>query len=410
MGPTGRNRESSPVSILSTNQAVQWPFTLPAPGTIGTISTNVLADVAAVAGQATADNSDVSQMAFQLTCVVTNWCTGAVSLIKSGSTVVDFIYWLHGGGHGDSGCDGLYAFRGSTGKFEVMSKPVHWLIDTTGDLTNGEYIVGNGLNHPDTDHAYDHNQGLNSDEPNGPAFFKTRSYAMGQTAAACDMAHKFDLASKTWARMGASTLSFQGGTSAYVKDPTRNRFLRVPANNGQALELCDYSGTRSYPTESGFRAANFDDTKTPTGIYDPVSDLYIIGNFTSGHLGYYDPTNLAAGFTDLTLTGSVPSAGTSFFSYDKSRDVFYFIDNMLGTDTRAGGFTNTTLYICTPPPLGTRKTGNWVFTTRTFTGTSLYSNGGGTIGGAYKRFQYIDVLDAIIVCTKASGPMECWKL
>ena len=80
---------------------VSWAFTLPASGTRGQISSNVLNDVAAAADQA-AVGETVAQMKFNMPMVLGAWGSGAVSLIKDASgRVVDVIYWIFGGGHGD---------------------------------------------------------------------------------------------------------------------------------------------------------------------------------------------------------------------------------------------------------------------------------------------------------------------
>ncbi|HTR59128.1 MAG TPA: hypothetical protein VMM27_13205 [Casimicrobiaceae bacterium] len=394
------------VGPMKGNQATAnaWPFMIPASGTRGVISSNVLTDVAAASNQAVAGES-VAFMQFSMQKVLGAWGSSAVSLIRDGSgSVVDIVYWIFGGGHGDAGWDGVCAWRASTGKFEVMLPPSKWNVSVTLDPEHGENIA----NRPDSQHAYQNIYGLDSDEPNGPSLLVLRGSAIGQGAVMSGWAHRFDAGTKQWSRFGANfgvPHTAAPYLSAFVKDPARKRFVRYPSNNGAAYASIDYgTGTPAWlsANQRASRSANWTDMNMPCGAYDPIRDLYLVGCWAGGSGLYAVPAgDPAAPFSRLKEAGIVPSniVGTALI-YRSARREFVLIDSAAQPPTR--------IYVLTPPT-GNPLTAEWTWTTRAFTGpASMFVDESG--GTWFNRWQYVEALDALIACPAAGAPMECWKL
>jgi hypothetical protein len=268
---------------------------LPAAGMRGPISLNTLAAAAARnAGEQ-----------LHLRKVLTAWGSAATSLVKDASgRVTDAIYWIFGGGHGDTGYDGVCCWRASTGRFEVVVPPTKWDVDTTSDAVHGEDVAGR----PDSQHAYQNIAALDSDEPNGPALVQLRGSAVGRAAALSGWAHRLDANTKAWSRFGSNAGEPQGMPylSAFIKDRTRKRFVRYPANNGNAFAMLPYDvATPAWQNlrQRGYRPG-WGDVNMPTGIHDPARDLYIVGWATGL---YAVPANdPAAPFVKLTEAGTLP--------------------------------------------------------------------------------------------------------
>jgi len=383
---------------------VSWAFTLPASGTRGQISSNVLNDVAAAADQA-AVGETVAQMKFNMPMVLGAWGSGAVSLIKDASgRVVDVIYWIFGGGHGDCGYDGVCAWRAGTGKFEVILRPSKWNVSPTLDPQHGESAAGR----PDSQHAYQNIYGLDSDEPNGPGLIQLRGSAVGQTAALSGWSHLFDANSRRWRRFGSNAGmpdTTAAVLSAFIKDRIRRRFVRYPSDNYAVYDIIDYGQSNpsweSLAQRAG-RIGNWSDTNMPCGIHDPVRDLYLAGYWMTGTGLHAVPANdPSAPFVRLTEIGTIPTnvTGTGL-QYRDAKDQFILIDTATQPPTR--------IYVLTPPASEPFKN-PWTWTTRKFSGpTSAFSNRSG--GTWYNRWQYVAALDALVVCPAADAPMECWKL
>jgi hypothetical protein len=87
--------------------------------------------------------------------------------------------------------------------------------------------------------------------------------------------------------------------------------------------------------------------------------------------------------------------------YDRSRDLFYLMPN------DSTGATGPTIYVATPTRDVNLHIVKLTWSTKAFTGASKYVAG---VGSSYNRWQYVDAIDAIIVCPTSFNPMECWKL
>ena len=388
-GPPASPVKADKSAVPSAVAAQNWPIKLPGPGMRGPLSSNTLGEV----GGANDDQR------WDLKKVLGAWGTAAQSVLKdaSGKKVVDVIYWIFGGGHGDAGYDGVLAWRASTGKFEVMLAPSKWNISPTLDVRHGENIAGR----PDSQHAYQNFYGLDSDEPGGPALLQLRGGAVGQGARSSGQAHRFDLKSKTWARF-ASNLSIpeEGPVlSAFMKDTKRKLFFRMPSY-GEQFSILNYANAT--PAWQNFkpkkdRPEAWSDTNYRCGIYDPVGDLYLLGPAGGPELWCYDAANIDAGPQKLKVTGTPPKANGIGFQYRTSADQFLLMPAVQPTP----------LFILKPPAQD-RKNGTWEWSTQEFGGPASGFQDG--CGQTNNRWQYVEALDALISCPNPNAPLECWKL
>lgn len=371
-----------------------FPFNLPASGQVGIISTNTLADTVGGVPR-TALNTEAST----LEMVLGAWGSAAQSVSRDASgNVVDFRYWIFGGGHNDCGNDGVYAYRGATAKFERMLKPSHLdpiavAVRADGRAIDPINVAGElVLDRPDSQHAYQHVYGLDSNE-GGEALMQLRASAVFKNSLSSEQSHRFDAGAKTWARAGNPA----GGNlnivcQAIVKDRKRKRFVRYPSDNGTAFFVMPWGGDWMPPgKQRAPRMGNWSDTHEATGIHDPVRDLYVVGHWqAAGSLCAVPAGDPAAPFAALRQTGAVPVG-------------------VHGNGMQYRAVTDEFLLVSAPRTLHVGKisdmTMNW--TTRTFAG-SVFTNAAG--GAWFNRWQYIDVLDALVVCPAAGRPMECWKL
>jgi hypothetical protein len=377
---------------------------LPAPGHIGSIGKNTLSD-ACGAG------------AFQLThlkAVLNAWGSAATSIIRGpDGAVLDVWYWIMGGGHGDSGWNGLAVYKLFTGRFEQVVAPTTWAVRMTTDVVHGEDVSKPGM--PESQHIYDNIVGLHSDEPHGPALLQLRGSAVGQGAIVSNQSHLYS--PKTgWRRFANLQVVGAGSTAVcgFMKDTRRKRFVKYPSDNGNTFEMLQYGAADSVWTKhtaqtSRSSGSKWSDVYGAAGVYDPVRDLYIMGHFY-GPPGY--PMAVPADdpgvpFTMLRHAGDVPlrqpaGGGTNVgIQYRAAKDTFVVIDNTHGMPPQA-------YYECTPPARAANwATDPWVWVRHEMAGTSKFATAGTTV---WNRFQYVAALDALIVCPRVDAPMEIWKL
>ena len=396
--------------IGPTSPVVTWPFTLPASGAIGTISTNVLTGV-----------TDGANENFSLAKVLGAWGSAAVSLVFSGSTVTDIVYYIFGGGHADTANDAIYAWSASTGLFSRPLAPTASAValmagpstNNTTDTIYGEDQTGR----PDSQHAYNHLAGLNSNETQGPALIQAFGSGIGNSAIVSGQAHRFDKQSGTWSRMANAAPFASAEVALVIKDATRTKFLRFPSNNGSAYYTLDYSNPAAtwQVLSQGGRISNWSFTYNAFGCHDPVRDLYIGGVMrgTGSNLCAISAAAPGGSWTELTFTANAaltsittvsrPSGngthGVSLF-HRAVDDTFVMIDNTTSPPTG--------IWVLTPPA-SSPLTNAWTWSRRAFTGTSMFTNATND-GEIYGRFQYVAALDAMIVCPSGTGQMEAWKL
>jgi len=366
-----------------------WPFTIPASNTIGAISSNTLNSL-------TADPA----LQFSFPKILASWGTAGISLIKTGSVITDFIYYIFGGGHGDTGNDGVYGFRASTGLMEVLLAHTHIAPGGLIDVTYGENIFGR----PESQHCYQNFLGLDSDEANGPSYMQLRGTAISNGATLSGQAHKFDALTNTWSRYGSLKTGLAANyCTATIKDTTRQIFIRFPSNNANDYHTLDY--TQTNPTwvtgTQAFRAGGWGDTYTATGIYDPVDDSYIAGHQrgVGANFRFLDAATPTGTWTELTFTGTGPtnSYGTGL-QYRAINDTFVLIDQTSAPPTG--------VWVLTPDRTGrTSAARPWAWSRIAFSGTSHFVNN----AEAFNRFIYVPDIDALIVCPAAGYPMEMWK-
>ena len=374
------------------------PSWLPLPGQIATVGLNTLNSIAA----------DVDEQ-FSLPKVLSAWGTAAVSLQKSGGQVTDVIYWIFGGGHGDTANDGVYAWRSSTRLFEKVVPPSASAValmalnttDNTTDTVHGEDIFGR----PDSQHTYQHLYGLDSDEAFGPSLMQVYGSAIGQGAISSGQAHRLPYSSKVWERWSNLAPTGVALTSAIIKDTLRQKFVRFPSDNGSNFYTLDY--TDEFATWQTFtqssRIGNWSDTHEACGVYDPVRDLYIAGtqrgpgsNFCA--ISAASPTG---SWTQLTFVGGPTNVWGSGLMYRPVDDTFLLVDT--STNPPNG------IWVLTPPATNP-LTNPWTWTRRSFTGTSRYASMLVSGTESFNRFQYVEAFDSILVSGAAGFGMEAWKL
>jgi hypothetical protein len=390
---------TTPITPPQTN----WSLTLPAPGSIGAISSNTMFDL----------TTDPNEQ-FVFSKLLGAFSGAAVSLIRNASgQVVDFLYFVFGTGHGDGGHDGGFAFRASTGQLERFSDPSAavvargFMAENSTDIVYGETIAGR----PDPQHTYFNLQGLDNNEPNGPSFTIVYSAAVGKSAFSSSQAHKIDVATKTWERWG--NLGNRNDTVAvYVvlKDTLRQRWVLIPSNEGSAVWLKDYtlanadwvlnsSSVGTFRSGFGWNAT----TVQASGCYDPIGDLYIAGTMQGGTaLRTLAAADYLGAWVTLNTTGAAPSNlhGISL-EYASTEDFFFVVD----TDSS----TINSVYILEPPTTGNRRTGLWTWSRRTFSGVSRFFNAS-PAPSVYNRFRYVPApVHGIVVIPAGDQPVEVWR-
>lgn len=339
---------------------------------------------------------------FSMQKVIGAWGSAALSLVKSGTTIIDAYMHIHGGGHNDTGNDGVLRYRFST-KTWTYAQAHSTLIPQAGSGFNNSTGVMNNGTHLVSDHAYSSLVGINSDENGGSQMLKLQFGAAGSPAIGIGQAHRFVVASNAWSSYGNSH-TVLGVSPVVVKDTSRG-LIRVFGYQGTWREL-DY--TASNPTWSSSTqtdpARGWSNTDTPCGVYDPVRDLYIGGNMLTGSNVM---CAIAAGspggaWSALNFTGTaLPTTMRSTpWLYRSDADTFVFVDTRDSPPT--GVFEIT-------PPGSNPLSNNWTVARRSFTGTSQYLTYSG-IADHFGRFQYIPDLDAIAVCPWVDAPMELWWL
>lgn len=378
-----------------------WPFSLPASGAIASLGGNV-PDAFEPAG--------ASQ--FHIRKVIGAWGTGAVSVIRSGQVVTDILYWLHGGGHGDTGWDGVLVWRASTGLWEQALAPSRAdpVPISSWDTTNGEDFSDG---RPISTHLYQHAYGLDSDEGPGPALIQARKFAAGQQAITVGQGHRFAWPAKTWSRWGNNPGNgdggMVGGASAYIKDTLRKRLVRIPSDNQNTWAWADYTkndgdvlwnpATQPYRTGLGWS-----NVSTAVGVYDPVRDLYLCGALAQHLRAVRADAVSTSTWALLTLTGvALPTNMLGCgWQYRPVADEFLLVD----TST----LPPTGVFVLTPPAApASGLAGTWTVSRRAFTGTSQYQQYTNDKTD-YNRWQYVAALDALIVCPRHDAAMEVWKL
>ena len=409
-GPSIGAYAGQTLRLTGQTQTQSWPFTLPASGTIGTISTNVLTGV-----------TDDANENFSLPKILGAWCTAAVSLVYSGSVVTDIIYWMFGGGHGDTANDAVYAWRASTGLFYRPLAPSaavvanSFVATTVIDVTHGENIYGR----PDSQHTYGHLQGLDSNDTYGPALMQVFGSAIGQGATGSSQAHRFD--GTTWERWANVSGGSATEVAMIIKDTQRKLFLRFPSDNYSNFYSLDYTNNSvAWLSRSQIgRTGGWSSSYCAFGTYDPVRDFYIGGimrgvGFNFRALSAATPTGawteltftVNAAYTTITTAtrsgGTFGGPGTYALGiyYRAIDDTFVMIDNTTSPPTG--------IWVLTPPA-SNPLTNPWTWSRRAFTGTSnftsIISN-----GEHYDRFQYVAAIDSFIVCSSSTTQMEVWKL
>ena len=395
-----------PIAVPSYQPALGFtlPFTLPAVGTIGTLGGNV-PEVFEPPGASM----------FHLRYVVGAWGTAAVSTVLTGGVVTDLLYWVMGGGHGDTGWDGVLVWRASTGQWEQALTPgrADPVPTSVFDTTTGEVTTPPTPLRIVSQHMYQHADALDSGEGAGPALVNLRKFAIGSGAISIGQSHRFNWPSNTWTRVGNNTGNGDGGAaggvSAYCKDTLRKRFVRIPSDNGQAWHWMDYTrpdadavwvaGTQPFRT-----GLNWSNNETAVATYDPVRDLILCGA-RAHQLRAVRAGEIATstwGLLNLTGTALPTNMLGCAWQYRASADQFILVD----TSTLPA----TGVFVLTPPTAGSNPlTAAWTVSRRAFTGSSQYVQYTGDKSD-FNRFRYVPALDALLVCPSISAPMECWRL
>ena len=396
-----------PIAVPSVPSTLGFtpPFTLPASGAIGSLGGNV-PDAFEPSGATI----------FHVRKVIGAWGSAAVSTVSNGGVITDLLYWVMGGGHGDTGYDGVLVWRASTGQWEVALAPSSNdpLPTSSFDTVNGEVTTPSSPLRIVSQHMYQHMHGLDTgDSAAGPALFNSRKFAIGQGAITVGQAHRFSWPAKVWTRVaqniGNGDGSLSGGISAVFKDARRKRFVRIPSDNLTAWHWLDYTQPDSMAawvaeTQPARTGLGWSNVATAVGVHDPVRDLYIVGAYA------HQPRVVRANDIRTSSWGLLPLTGVSLpatmlgcaWQYRAVADEFVMVD----TST----IPPTGVFVLKAPaapadPLATA----WTVTRRAFTGSSQYAQYTGDKTD-FNRWQYVPALDALIVCPRHDQPMEAWKL
>ena len=400
-----------------------WPFTLPAAGTIGQLGSSVPNDTAANGSGFTA--GDVQ---FNLPKVLGAW--GSAQLVRiydANGALSDLLYVVYGGGHGDTGYDGVIAWRASTNAWELMLAPSRVDPVATADTVHGEDIA----NRPASQHMYFNLLALDSNEASSPCIVQAYGSAVGSGAISAAQAHAFNLVSKTWSRFGDSgTITPSSIVQCFVKDTKRKLFIRFPSDNGTNYFTFDYTNSAN-TWQSGTMAARvgnwgsvdqvsglYPHSNEAGGVYDPVFDAILAGvqwgsAYAGSNLCICDANNIPAGFSVINFTGTGPVTMGGFGIEHRNgqgrsankTDTFIILD----TST-----TPPTGYFELSRPAGATTfadlvSGTWTWARHALTGTSNYTNyAAGEMN--FGRPKYVAEFDAWLVQPSADHPMEFWKL
>jgi hypothetical protein len=372
-----------------------FPFTLPAPGHIGTVSTNTLNSVCS--------NFDEQ---FSLSKVQGAWGSSWLVLIKSGGVVTDFLHGIFGGGHGDTANDGVYAFRGSTAAYERMLPPsaaAYALMAIpacapTSDTTYGENIA----NRPDSQHAYNHMIGLNSDEAGGPALIQAYGAAVGQGAISAGQAHRFDVLAPAWTRFADLQVVGIDIVQAFVKDTLRGKFVRYPSNSGTDYYDIATNGTNWATHTQGARPGSWSATYEACAVYHPGLDIDVIGLVRAGASLYWvDASNRAGAPAPISFTGTGPTSlwGAGIMYRAATGSIV-----MLDTSTSPP----TGVFEATLSKVGSTVSGVW--SRVAMAGTSRFSNMCSNSTEHFGRPQMIDEFDCISLSPAPGFAHEFWRM
>lgn len=374
--------------------------TLPPTGHTGAIGTSTLYD--GISANATEQ--------FQMTKVLGAWNGAQVSVLKNylGETV-DVLYWIVGGGHNDTGWDGVTVWRARTRAFESALGAATYGSKALVDATYGEDTTGgDGKTRLQSHHTYGHLVGLDSDDANGPALVVTRRGACASNSVNIHQTHRFDWATKAWVRCGANHAVNTNVAHVALKDKARNRVIRTPsAGNGTAWYSGDYTNAALPWTAGtqGGRPAGWGDTNIPYGVIDPVSDLLIQAAFIGTSPGLYaqsaaDPSGT---WTLLTTTGdALPTSmiGCAMVYRSAGAGSLLLVDATSTPPTALWEIVR---------PASSPLTNAWTVTRRTFAGTSAFAPLAG-VPDHSTRWQYVAAWDCLIACPNPTAPMEAWRL
>jgi hypothetical protein len=361
-----------------------FAFRLPAPGTIAPIGRNTLDDVATDADER-----------FSLAKVLGAWGSAAVALVRTNGVVSDFTYYIFGGGHGDTGNDGVYRFDASTGLVSRALAPSKLAVSPTLDELHGE----NSAHRPDSQHVYQNLQALHSDE-GGPALVQLYGSAVGQGAIRSGQGHLFDGA---WRRYG-SIGNIEAIPQAIVKDTRRKQWVRYPSNNGRQFYTADYTQPDPPWTQQtqGWRIGNWSDTHEACGCYDPVGDVDLAGTMLGpgSNLCFLPAAERTGQFKPIAFSGALPASNWgNGLQYRAADDSFILIDS--STQPPNAVYVLKLDRSRLPDALG----GTWA--RRVFAGRSRFANVGG--GEWFNRFVLVDAIDSLVCCPSPGAPMEAWK-
>lgn len=401
-----------------------WPFSMPASGVIGTASTNTPNDTAA-------DGSGFTAADVQAALVKVLGAWGSAALIRLydvNGALVDLLYLVFGGGHGDTGYDGVIAWRASTRAWELMLAPTKVTPAGTPDTTHGEITT----NRPDSQHMYFNLLALDGNEVNGPLLVQAYGSAVGSGAISASQAHGFDPVAKTWARIwDVGTTTPSTIVQAWAKDTKRQRFIRFPADNGTNYYWVDYTSL-SNTWQNGTMAARIGNwgsvdqvsgplpyPNEPAAIYDPVFDCIIAGiQWGSGtpanNLCICDASNIAAGFTLLNFSGTGPvnMGGVGIEHRTAQGRMANHTDTFVIFDTSTSPPTG---YFELTRPAGAATfadllSGTWTWVRHAFTGgpSNYVTYASGIMH--FNRPQYVSELDAYLLQPSADHFMEILPL
>jgi chitodextrinase len=289
----------------------------------------------------------------------------------NGAAVVDFgdaksmLFW--GGGHQDYYGNEVYCLDLDTLQFSRLTEPTA-LGSYAGPHTNGIYSDGN----PSPAHTYYFVCAR------GSTFLIGRRQ-INNTPSTNNMISTFNPTTETWVNSTTANGISPGQGDGMCYDSARDLVWMVE---------CDVLGWASWDPDTNTwttytaPASAFDPSAGP--FYVPTKDCVIFFSGTNIIRGL-DPASPNTNSVSLTRSGTAPAFGAG--------DMACWSANLGALVYYPDGSNN--IYLLTPPS-GDWRTGTWVWTQRTVSGTS----GAHTGNGVYGRFQVVEYgsITVAIIC------------
>jgi hypothetical protein len=211
----------------------------------------------------------------------------------------------------------------------------------------------------------------------GSIAYITRA-ALGGGAANTGACHRFDIATRTWSRMGTSVTNRAQVESDSIYDAARNRYWFVPLQPHYYQNVA-YFDAADFTWKTSGNAPEFYPSAIAGYYRVMLHNGMLIRNCGGNGLWLFDPDQAAAGWIKLNVSGSLPNTSNRWAKFSDGK--FYSIPT-------SGGNTLTRI---TPP--ADPKTGTWIINDVTIGGATLPPKIGSP--AHYSMFFYVPAIDCL---------------